>query len=158
MKKYFLSLMLLFIMTTSNYASEPLCNNSERFWAHGNRFFDTHLNNTDTVGYFIDTESIKIDKSKKIIKVWVFDEVSANGRYEFVKIVGDRFNSLAYMKYLYIIDYGNMQINQGTAFAIKCDGTIIESSQTQNTTWQDIPPGTMIEGLTKVIMKKYNLK
>jgi hypothetical protein len=153
-------LALLFFISTCAIADEPVCDISERTWVRDTRFFDTGV--FDRYGsnpaHYLDLTTIKIDKKNKTIKAWIITDVSEKGRAEYIKATDNRFYNYGYAKALWIIDYGNMRIKKTQDHLMGCDGSVIMSFPEKYNIWQDVPPDTVGEGLTNVIMKKYNLK
>lgn len=106
-----------------------------------------------------DTKTVKIDRNNKTIKIWRIFVVSKQGRQLEKQQVGRNgsYNSFGYEKHLDIIDYSMMRSSMKTITTYKCDGNSIETFK-GNGTWDDIVPGSVMEGSMEAIIKKYKLK
>jgi len=108
---------------------------------------------------FADSRTIQIDKKNKTIKVWTIWLSSQKGRDLMIQNLGKygNHNNYGFHRYLLTLDYRNMRDKLISLMHMNCDGTGIFNEDGGNK-WEQTAPGTLFEGITDEIMKKYNLK
>lgn len=106
-----------------------------------------------------DSQSIKIDKKNKFIRVWTVRLASYEGRADVINGLGQyaNYSNYGYQKQLILIDYKNMRQKGEPSTDYNCDGNVITSGGYESK-WKNISPDSMMEGIARMIMKKYNLK
>lgn len=106
-----------------------------------------------------DSQSIKIDKKNKFIRVWTVWLASYEGRADEIKGLDQyaNYSNYGYLKQLILIDYKNMRQKGEPSTDYNCDGNVITSGGYESK-WKNISPDSMMEGITRMIMKKYKLK
>lgn len=132
------------------------CTQNELAEITGKRYFRV-AGNDQFPEIFADTKTVKIDRNKKTIKVWTFWVASKESTQAQKQKLGSYGHyKYGYGKYLYLIDYSGLQSSLKSYSTYNCDGSVIESYQ-GNGSWENIVPGSVMEGIMEVIIKKYRL-
>lgn len=139
-------------------AKLPVCSEDELSFSNDKRYFYVSSGGYSS-SILADGKTITIDKKNKIIKVWTVWLATENGRQDYIESLGkyDNYDNFGYRKNLTIINYGNMKNKTDSLTDYNCNGGVIYSNNSKGE-WDDIVPGSVMEGITESIVKKYNLK
>lgn len=136
-----------------------VCELSDLEFGNDERYFKA----ADSADYLpliaADAKTIQIDRKNKTIKVWTVWFSSYNFRQIMINGLGQYkdYNNYGYQKSLHIVNYSSMKAKDLIITHYNCDGSVIGTINGQNG-WADITPGSVMEGITESIVKKYKLK
>lgn len=135
-----------------------ICGQSDIRQFGSNRYFLV-ADNDYYPAIMADTQLIKIDKKNKLIQVWTIWLASHEGRVDQINSLSQyaNYNNFGYLKQLFLIDYKNMRHRGEPSTDYNCDGNVITSGDYESK-WKNTVPDSVMEGITKRIMQKYNLK
>lgn len=143
---------------TKLQATLPVCSEDELSFSNDKRYFYV-ASSDDSSSILADGKTITIDKKNKIIKVWTVWLATEVGRQNTIESLGkyENYDNFGYSKDLEIINYGNMKRKTDSSTYYNCNGGVIYSNHSKGE-WRDIVPGSVMEGITESIVKKYKLK
>jgi hypothetical protein len=164
MKKILLKIMVGSLLASSAaYAQEPdiVCQVDKvvQFLDQNRYLMVSGTNNFPFI--LADTQSIKIDRRNKTVKVLSIMIASVSGREDMIKSLskyGLNYNNFGYTKSLSIFNYQKMENQLVTRTEYNCDGTIATPFEKGNKKWEAIMPGSYDEEALQTIIKKYTLK
>ena len=156
MKKIIFGLMFVAMTLVADGDWPYVCQDLKEF--ADNRYFGVASSQAYPL-ILADNRSISIDKKNKTIKVWTIWLASEQGRLARIESLGkyDDYSNYGYGKDLFIINYNTMKsAGLGTA-RYNCNGSVITTSNYQ-ADWDEISPGSVMEGIVDSLVKKYKLK
>jgi hypothetical protein len=166
MKKLLTALIATSIMSvTAVYAEDaatPLgyvCKPADIPWITDKRYFG--VTGSDVLpSRLADTQTMQIDREKKTVKVWITWLASEQERQDMILDMGRflDYSNFGYRNELHIIDYANMRTLTKSIADYNCNGSVLHNKDYNGIDWKEIIPESVMERITRSIIKKYDLK